>query len=148
MFKSLRTVNRPTLYPMGTSLDRVFDEFFENSFKEIGTNKYPMTDIYVEDGVTHIEVAVTGFSEKDINITLDNGVLNIEGSKEIDTENRKYHTRNIAKRSFKRQFQLAETVEDIKANIENGVLHLELIEVQKEDTKKIININTTKDKEK
>jgi len=110
------TKYRPTLYPMGANLDRVFDEFFENSFKEIGTNKYPMTDIYSEDG--------------------------IEGSKESDEEKdeRKYHTRNIARRSFKRQFQLAETVEDIKAKIENGVLHLELIEVQKEDTKKIIKI--------
>jgi len=136
------TKYRPTLYPMGANLDRVFDEFFENSFKEIGTNKYPMTDIYSEDGVTHIEVAVTGFSEEDINIHLDNGILYIEGSKESDEEKdeRKYHTRNIARRSFKRQFQLAETVEDIKAKIENGVLHLELIEVQKEDTKKIIKI--------
>jgi len=137
---------RPSLYPLGTNIDRFFDEFFENTFKEFGVNKYPATDVYTENGVTHIEVAVTGFSEDDITISLDNGVLTIEGSREDkkETENRKYHTKNIAKRSFRRQFNLIDEVQDAKATIKNGILHIELIEKPKEETKKIIKI--TKDK--
>lgn len=136
------TTRRPNLYPMGTGLDRLVDEFFENSFKEVGVNKYPATDIYTEDGVTHIEVAVTGFSEDDIEVSLDNGILSIKGSKETEEQKdeRKYHSRNIAKRSFIRQFNIADNVEDISANIKDGILHLELIQKEKEETKRLIKI--------
>jgi len=133
---------KPNLYPMGTGLDRLVDEFFENSFKEIGVNKYPATDIYTEDGITYIEVAVTGFSEEDINIHIDNSILTIEGKKEDKSEedSKNYHTKNIARRSFKRQFSLTDRVEDAKAYIENGILKIELIEVPEVETKKQIKI--------
>jgi len=138
----LTTVNRPSLYPFGTSVDKMFDELFENSFKK--ESKYPATDIYVEDGVTYIEVAVTGFSEKDIDIFLENGILSIEASLEKDEKKDKekdgksYHIRNIAKRSFKRQFNVVDEVEDVKAKIKDGILYLELVTKEKEDTRKKI----------
>jgi HSP20 family molecular chaperone IbpA len=142
----LTKLDRPNLYPMGASLEKVFDEFLENSFKEMGNNKYPMTDIYTENGVTHIEVAVTGFSDKDIEISLENDLLTIKASHEDKSEedSKIYHIKNIATRSFIRKFTVSNTVEDIKAEIENGVLHLELIEKEKEEIKKVIQIENKK----
>jgi len=142
----LTKLDRPNLYPMGTSLEKVFDEFFENSFKEMGNNKYPMTDIYTENGVTHIRVAVTGFFDKEIEIFLENNLLTIKASHEDKSgrDSRIYHIKNIATRSFIRKFAVSNIVEDIKAEIKNGVLHLELIEKEKEITKKVIQIDTIK----
>jgi molecular chaperone IbpA len=132
----------PSLYPSGANIDRIFDELFESTFKGSGVNKYPATDVYTENGVTHIEVAVTGFSENEIELSQENGILTISGSHEDKTENedKEYHTRNIAKRSFIRKFNLLETVESVKATIENGILHIELVEKPKEQTKKVFKI--------
>jgi HSP20 family molecular chaperone IbpA len=133
----------PNLYPMGANFDRMFEELFETSFKDAGVNKYPATDVYTEGGVTHIEVAVTGFSEDDIEVSLENDILSIKGSKEEKTEHndRNYHTKNIAQRSFIRKFTISDSIEDVKAEIKNGVLHLELVQKEKEETKKLIKIN-------
>ena len=140
----LTTRDLPSLYPNGARLDRVFNEFFNESFNNTGVNKYPATDVYTEDDVTYIEVAVTGFSESDISVYLDNNVLTIEGAKEVPntSEHRKYYSRNIAKRSFKRQYTVTDRVEDVKASITDGLLKLELIEKPEVDTKKVIKITT------
>ena len=134
--------NRPNLYPIGANIDRLFDELFENTFNDSSISKYPATDIYTEDGVTHIEVAVTGFSDNDIEISLENDVLVIKGSKEESDEKngKNYHTKNIAKRSFVRKFTVSDNVEDVKAEISNGILHLELEQKEKEETKKVFKI--------
>jgi len=135
--------NRPNLYPVGANIDRLFDELFENTFNDSSISKYPATDIYTENGVTHIEVAVTGFSENDIEISLENDVLIIHGSKEEkeeEKEERNYHTKNIAKRSFVRKFTVSDNVEDVKAEISDGILHLELEQKEKEETKKVFKI--------
>ena len=140
----LTTRDLPSLYPMGAELDRVFDTFFSDSFNNTKVGKYPATDVYIEDNVTYIEVAVTGFSEDDIDVYLDNNVLTKETSKNSnnDTE-RKYYTRNIARRSFKKQYTVTDRVEDIKASIQDGILKLELIEAEEEDTRKVISITTS-----
>ena len=138
----LTEYNKPILYPIGANIDKLIDEIFETSFKD-GISKYPATDIYTENGVTHIEIAVTGFDEDDISVTLDNDTLIIKASKEEKYENteRNYHTKNIAKRSFIRKFTISYDVNDIHAEIKNGLLHLEIKPKEKEDTIKQIKIN-------
>jgi molecular chaperone IbpA len=134
--------NRPNLYPVGADIDRMFEELFENSFNNSSIGKYPATDIYTENGITHIEVAVTGFTDDDIEILLEDDTLMIKGSKEEKEEHsdRNYHTKNIAKRSFIRKFTVADNIEDIKADMKDGILHLELKQKEKEETKKQIKI--------
>ncbi len=139
----LTKYTKPNLYPIGTDIDKLFDELFESSFKEAGTNKYPATDVYTKDGVTYIEVAVSGFSDDNIEVSMENDVLIIKGSKEEsqESDDRNYHTKNIARRSFVRKFTVANSVEDIEAEVKNGILQLKLIEKEKEKTKKLIKIN-------
>ena len=71
-----------------------------------------------------IEIAVAGFDEKNLSISLENGQLTVVGNRE--DENAQYMHRGIANRSFKRTFKLAEYVEVIGAGIKNGILEIHL----------------------
>ena len=71
-----------------------------------------------------IEIAVAGFDENNLTISLENGQLTVIGNREDD--NSQYMHRGIANRSFKRTFKLAEYVEVIGAGIKNGILEIHL----------------------
>ena len=71
-----------------------------------------------------IEIAVAGFDENNLTISLENGQLTVIGNREDD--NSQYMHRGIANRSFKRTFKLAEYVEVIGAGIKNGILEIKI----------------------
>jgi molecular chaperone IbpA len=80
-----------------------------------------------EDGY-RITMALAGFSEDDVSLTLENDMLTVEGAvTEKETEKTKqFIHRGIATRSFVRKFQLADLIKVTGANFENGLLHIEL----------------------
>jgi len=85
-----------------------------------GTDKY------------RISMAVAGFSRKDIEIHLKEGILKVSGSKAEEKEKegeqgRRFLYRGIATRSFERQFQLADYVKVVDACMEDGLLHIDLV---------------------
>ena len=71
-----------------------------------------------------LEMAVAGYKKSDIKVQVQDGVLFIEGSSSEDKED--FVHKGIAKRSFKRQLQLAEYVECTGAKLEDGMLKVEL----------------------
>lgn len=73
-----------------------------------------------------ITMAVAGFAEKDLSLEVKQNVLTISG-KRGEPENAKYLHQGIAGRSFERRFQLAEHVEVKGAQLENGLLHVDLV---------------------
>jgi len=75
-----------------------------------------------------ITMAVAGFSEADLNISTENNKLIVTGNKpeEEENEDNAYLYRGIATRSFERRFNLAEHVVVRGANLDNGLLHIEL----------------------
>lgn len=89
-----------------------------------------------EDAYT-IEVALAGYTSKDVNITLDNNVLYIRGGalKRPNVLAGDYIHTGIASRSFERVFQLAEHVEVGEASFENGILQIQLSRVIPESMK-------------
>ena len=103
-------------------LENIFDSMIK--MNNISDN-YPPYNIESNgrDSYT-IEVAVAGFDEKNLSISLENGQLSIIGNKE--NESTQYMHRGIANRSFKRVFKLAEYVEVIGAGIKNGILEIHL----------------------
>ena len=112
--------------------DRMFD-IFENTLVEKST--FPHHNIIRKgDNEYQVELAVAGFTEDDINIELDNGVLHIKGTKET-AENVNYLHRGIAYRSFHKTIQLADTIEVIGASLENGILTVELENIIPEEKK-------------
>lgn len=94
-----------------------------------GTEGYPPFNI--EQSSEHgfrITLAVAGFREDDISITVEDRQLVIKGRQVDETDGtRVFLHRGIAARAFQRSFVLADGVEVAGARLENGLLHVDLI---------------------
>ena len=96
---------------------------------------YPPYNIERSDETHYrIPLAVAGFREKDLTIETRDGMLVVSGTTE-DSNARNYLYRGIAGRQFERRFQLAEHVEVRSAQLENGLLHVDLERVVPEEKK-------------
>lgn len=84
-----------------------------------------------------ITMAVAGFGEGDLDITVEDTTLVISGKVEKSEEeaNRSFLHRGIATRAFDRRFQLAETIKVVGASVENGLLHVDLVHEVPEEKK-------------
>src|SRR5262249_14806332 len=77
-----------------------------------------------------ISVAVAGFAENELSIESKENTLTIKGEKQTTKEENKDGEvlyQGIAARAFERVFQLADHVQVKGANLENGLLHVELV---------------------
>ena len=77
-----------------------------------------------EDGF-RVTLAVAGFGESDLSITLEDRQLMVRG-RGSDDEARTFLHRGIASRQFQRAFVLGDGVEVAGARLENGLLHVDL----------------------
>ena len=75
-----------------------------------------------------ITMAIAGFSKDDINIVVEDNTLSITGTKnsDADKQERKFLHKGISERNFERKFQLGDHVKVIAADLENGLLHVDL----------------------
>ena len=84
---------------------------------------YPPYNIEsVDDNAYRITVAVAGFGEKDLDVTVADDTMSISGKKEDEDKGRAYLHRGIAERAFQLKFNLADHVKVRDAGLENGVL--------------------------
>ena len=94
-----------------------------------GNEGYPPFNIeQTSDRSFRISLAVAGFSEVDLSITLENRQLVIKGKKLQEADTKTFLHRGIATRQFQRSFVLADGVEVGEALIENGLLHIDLVQ--------------------
>jgi HSP20 family molecular chaperone IbpA len=92
-----------------------------------GNDGYPPYNIeQTSDRTYRITLAVAGFAEDDLSITLEDNQLVIRGRQCEDTEGRVFLHRGIAARQFQKAFVLADGVDVGDALIENGLLHVDL----------------------
>jgi len=123
-----------------------FDSLFDTLNRmEAASNKqsYPPYNVVKKDDNHYlIEIAVAGFNSEDIDLTLEKGVLTVEGSKKKDKEDETiYIHQGISARSFKRSFTLAETIKVVGADVVNGLLYIGLENViPEEDQPRKINL--------
>lgn len=88
-----------------------------------------------------ITLAVAGFREGDVSITVEDRQLVIRGRQADETEaGRVFLHRGIAARAFQRSFVLAEGVEVAGARMENGLLHVDLVRAVPEKVVQTIRI--------
>lgn len=92
------------------------------------------------DGTYRITLAVAGFTDADLSVTLEEGQLIIRGRKPDDSD-RAYLHRGIAARQFQRSFVLADGVEVAGAALENGLLNVDLKRVEPQNIVKTVPIN-------
>lgn len=92
-----------------------------------GNDGYPPYNIEQTSQASYrITLAVAGFTEDDLSITVEDSTLVIRGKQTDDAADRIFLHRGIAARQFQRSFVLAEGVDVGVALIENGLLHIDL----------------------
>ncbi len=108
-----------------------------------GNEGYPPYNIeQTSDYSYRITLAVAGFSEADLSITVEDRQLVIRGRQQDDDEGRIFLHRGIAARQFQRSFVLADGVEVGDAIMENGLLHVDLSRTRPETVVQTIEIRT------
>ena len=92
-----------------------------------GAEGYPPFNIEaVAENAYRISLAVAGFDEDDLSITIEDRQLVIRGRQADDAGDRVFLHRGIAARAFQRSFVLADGVEVAGAAMEHGLLHIDL----------------------
>jgi len=108
------------------------ERMLERSAKS-GNEGYPPFNIeQTSQNSYRITLAVAGFSEDDLTITVEDRQLVIRGRQGEEAEDRVYLHRGIAARQFQRSFVLADGVEVGEAIMENGLLHVDLRRIEPE----------------
>lgn len=119
------TQPRFTSHPFLLGFDQL-ERLVERTAKA-GSDGYPPFNIeQAADDAFRITLAVAGFAEADLSITVEDRQLSVRGRQAEDQSARVYLHRGIAGRAFQRSFVLAEGVEVAGAVLENGLLHIDL----------------------
>ena len=111
-----------------------FEQFEQtlDRISKMSAEGYPPYNIeQVRINSLRITLAVAGFTEADLSIELEDNQLLIRGRQSDDSE-RVYLHRGIAARQFQRNFVLAEGIEIVSAELDNGLLHVDLIRPEPE----------------
>jgi HSP20 family molecular chaperone IbpA len=88
---------------------------------------YPPFNIEASsENAYRITLAVAGFREEDLAITVEDRQLVVRGRQAEEVGERIYLHRGIAARAFQRSFVLADGVEVAGAHLEHGLLHIDL----------------------
>jgi len=119
------------------------DRLVERTLKA-GSDGYPPFNIEQRgDDDYRITLAVAGFAEAEIEITVEDGQLLVRGRQGDGdgAEERVFLHRGIAARPFQRAFVLAEHMEVAGASLENGLLHIDLERHRPEPVVRKIRIN-------
>lgn len=90
-----------------------------------------------------ITLAVAGFNNEQIEITLEDKQLNVRGRQQ-DDKDREYLYRGIAARQFSRTFVLAEGIEVKSADMQNGLLTIDLVRTEPQKLVRRIEIGAAK----
>jgi len=116
LFRSSIGFDRMTrLLDAATRMDDSAFSYPPYNIEKTGENAYRIT------------MAVAGFGEDDLNITVQENSLVISGKLNKSEDEKKYLYRGIAGRAFERRFELAEHIRVSGASLVNGLLHVDLV---------------------
>lgn len=103
-----------------------FGDDWLSPFKNINV---PTTDVYTKDNELMVEAHLPNFSEDNVDISVENGMLVIQAERREKEEDKdkKYVVRESSS-SFYRQIQLPERADtdSIKAELEDGILRVKV----------------------
>ena len=127
---ALTRYHRPAAQ-LSTWLDEFLDDGWLNWPSRVETAWSPRVDVVENENAFELHAELPGIDKKDINVSVENGVLTINGERKAEKEeekdgNYRYYERTYG--SFRRSFRLPEHVDagKIKANHKNGVLELSI----------------------
>lgn len=123
----MQTYDFSPFYRSTVGFDRLFNRLDNLVGQE--AKSYPPYNIErIDDDSWRVTVAVAGFTADDIDIEVKENNLTVKGAKKTETneEERQFLHRGIAERSFELRYQLGDYVEVVNANLEHGLLDIEL----------------------
>jgi molecular chaperone IbpA len=123
---NMRTLDLTPLYRSAIGFDRL-----ASIIDSASRNDQPAFPPYnvelISENEYRITMAVAGFSFDELKIDTEQGSITISGEKTQSENTTQYLYQGIAARNFERRFQLADHVKVVKANMENGLLHVYLV---------------------
>ena len=147
---TLRSLDIPSIHKFGIGFDTMLDELMRINNQQNQTNYPPYNVLKHDEDHFSIELAVAGFRDGDITITVEKNILTIKGERPYASEDdaetaATYLHQGIGYRNFARTFTLAEHVEVVGAKSENGIISVDLErKVPEEQKPKLIAINYNK----
>jgi molecular chaperone IbpA len=114
------------LYRSSVGFDRLIDMLDQASRVEPSTNWPPYNVEKTGEDQYRITMAVAGFASDEIELVQQENLLLVAGQKQAESEGSQVLHRGIATRAFRQRFNLADHVKVVGANLENGLLVIEL----------------------
>jgi molecular chaperone IbpA len=123
------------LTPYAVGYDRIFDHLNNYVSNNVTSTGFPPYNISKGGDYNYvIEMALAGFSKKDIEIEVADGTLTIRSTKENEESEDTIH-RGISYRKFNRKFTIADDIIVNDASLENGMLQINLERIVPEEKK-------------
>ena len=117
------------------------DKFFEDFRKGSMASFAPAMDIYEKDGNLVVKAQLAGIDSKNVEVSVENDVLSIQGKseKKSEVDEKNYYRKEIHSGSFYRTVALPAHVDGdkAKAEFEDGVLMVTVPKIKKAEGKKI-----------
>jgi HSP20 family protein len=110
-------------------LDPLFNEVFADDNTDVAVSNWrPAVDIKEEDNRFLIKADIPGVNPKDIEITMEDGVLTIKGERVVEKDEKREDYRRVerSRGTFYRRFSLPDTADadKIEAKGKDGVLEI------------------------
>ena len=123
----MRTIDFSPLFRHSVGFDRMQRLLNSAARIEQSADSYPPYNIehLGEDGY-RISLAVAGFGEKDLDVTVTENTLVVSGKLNEDAEDTTYLHRGIAGRAFERRFELADHIRVLGGSLVNGMSNIDL----------------------
>ena len=103
------------------------DDYFQQFFNyDTSSNYPPYNHIQLNNVDSLLEIALAGFSKKEIHVYTEYGRLIVEGKKEEKEGQSEYVHKGLAKRSFSRAWALSEDIEVREVQFKDGLLTVKL----------------------
>lgn len=123
----MRTYDFSPLYRSAIGFDRLA-QLFDQAQRAESQPSYPPYNVeLVAQDRYRITMAVAGFDRSELDIETERDTLTIVGRKQKEETQRTFLHRGIAARDFEQRFQLADHVKVVSAQLDNGLLNIELV---------------------
>lgn len=130
------TLDLAPIQRFAVGFDSLFNDMDRLYMNSATNNSYPPYNIVkLDEDSFLIEIAVAGFAENELDVTVNNGQLAITGNTTGRDDNRDYVHKGIGTRHFTRTFRLADHIQVENARLENGLLAIQLRRLIPEELK-------------
>jgi HSP20 family protein len=124
-------------------IDAFIDDFLRNTpfsgVTQSSMNDAVNMDMYETENAVVVEVALPGYKTGDVKISVEDNVLTVEGQRKVETENKKYHMKEIYSESFMRSVTIPVKIdsENAEATLKDGVMTITLPKAKEAKAKSI-----------